>query len=92
MGRWRGEAKKVTAGDVAGVMEYSQPPPPKPSLTHTRTRAHAEVIKIDREAKKVRAREVVTGKEYDQPYDHLVLSLGAFPARPPLPGLPPPTP
>ena len=32
-------------------------------------------------------RELATGREYDQPYDSLVLSTGASPLRPPIPGI-----
>jgi NADPH-dependent 2,4-dienoyl-CoA reductase/sulfur reductase-like enzyme len=44
------------------------------------------VIAINRETRTVRVRPVV-GDEYDQAYDHLVLSPGAQPIRPPLPGI-----
>jgi NADPH-dependent 2,4-dienoyl-CoA reductase/sulfur reductase-like enzyme/peroxiredoxin family protein/rhodanese-related sulfurtransferase/TusA-related sulfurtransferase len=46
-----------------------------------------EVISIDRGAKKVRVREVKTGREYDESYDKLLLSPGAEPLRPPIPGI-----
>ena len=49
-------------------------------------RIRTEVIKIDRAAKTVTARDLTTGKEYEQPYDHLILSLGSSPFRPPIPG------
>ncbi len=49
-------------------------------------RTKTEVIRIDRAAKEVIAREVDTGKEYAQPYDALILSPGAEPVRPPLEG------
>jgi NADPH-dependent 2,4-dienoyl-CoA reductase/sulfur reductase-like enzyme len=52
-------------------------------------RTRTEVIKIDRAGKKVTARDLSTGKEYEQAYDHLILSLGASPFRPPIPGLVP---
>jgi NADPH-dependent 2,4-dienoyl-CoA reductase/sulfur reductase-like enzyme/rhodanese-related sulfurtransferase len=44
------------------------------------------VIAIDRDAGTVRVKPVV-GDEYDLAYDHLVLSPGAQPVRPPLPGI-----
>jgi NADPH-dependent 2,4-dienoyl-CoA reductase/sulfur reductase-like enzyme len=49
-------------------------------------RTRTEVIKINCAAKTVTARNLSDGKEYDQPYDHLILSLGASPFRPPIPG------
>ena len=49
-------------------------------------RTRTEVIKIDCAAKIVTVRCLSDGKEYDEPYDHLILSLGAAPFRPPIPG------
>jgi len=46
-----------------------------------------EVLGIDRAAHVVRVRERVTGREYDEPYDKLILATGATPIRPPLPGI-----
>jgi NADPH-dependent 2,4-dienoyl-CoA reductase/sulfur reductase-like enzyme/peroxiredoxin family protein/TusA-related sulfurtransferase/rhodanese-related sulfurtransferase len=45
-----------------------------------------EIIKIDREAKEVIAREIDTGKEYARPYDKLILSPGATPFVPEMEG------
>jgi NADPH-dependent 2,4-dienoyl-CoA reductase/sulfur reductase-like enzyme/rhodanese-related sulfurtransferase len=50
-------------------------------------RVRTEVIAIDRAARCVRARDVDTGRQYEQPYDALILSTGASPLRPPLPGI-----
>ena len=50
-------------------------------------RVLTEVMKIDRTHHLVRARDLVRGQEYDQPYDALVLSIGAAPLRPPIPGI-----
>jgi len=50
-------------------------------------RVKSEVTKIDRKAKSVTVREVGSGKEYQHPYDHLILSLGAMPFKPPIPGI-----
>jgi NADPH-dependent 2,4-dienoyl-CoA reductase/sulfur reductase-like enzyme/rhodanese-related sulfurtransferase len=50
-------------------------------------RVLTEVIAIDRAARRVKVREVPTGKEYEQPYDALVLSTGAAPVKPDVPGL-----
>lgn len=50
-------------------------------------RTTTEVVTIDREQKKVKARNLKTGVEYEELYDKLVLSPGAEPVRPPLPGI-----
>ena len=50
-------------------------------------RVLTEVVAIDRAARQVRVREVQSGKEYEQPYDELVLSTGAAPVHPNVPGL-----
>ncbi len=50
-------------------------------------RVRTSVEAIDRSAKKVRARDLVTGQEYEESYDKLILAPGAAPIRPPLPGL-----
>lgn len=47
----------------------------------------SEVIRINREAKTVTIRNVDTGEEYDESYDHLILSPGAKPIRPNIKGL-----
>ncbi len=44
------------------------------------------VTKIDREAKEVEVRDDAQGRTYREPYDKLVLCLGAEPMRPPIPG------
>ena len=45
-------------------------------------RINNEVCAIDRAAKKVRVRNVLTGEEYEEAYDELVLSPGSSPIRP----------
>ncbi len=50
-------------------------------------RSHTEAIAIDRKAKTVRLRDLVTNDEYDETYDKLLLSPGAEPIRPKLPGI-----
>ncbi len=50
-------------------------------------RIKTEVIRIDRSAKCIRVRELETGLEYDEAYDALVLSTGASPLKPPIPGI-----
>ena len=50
-------------------------------------RVLTEVISIDRTAREVRVRELTSGREYTQGYDSLVLSTGAAPLKPPIPGI-----
>lgn len=51
------------------------------------TRVLSEVIAIYRAEKKVEIKNIVTGETYFEHYDKLVLSPGADPVRPPLPGI-----
>ncbi|MEP6672871.1 MAG: FAD-dependent oxidoreductase, partial [Chthoniobacter sp.] len=50
-------------------------------------RIKTEVIGIDRTARRIQVRESETGREYEQSYDALILSTGASPLRPPIPGI-----
>ncbi len=50
-----------------------------------RTRSSVEVI--DRTARKVRVRDLASGREYEETYDKLILAPGAAPLRPPIPGI-----
>lgn len=50
-------------------------------------RSRTEAIAIDRAAKVVRLRDLASGDEYDESYDKLLLSPGAEPLRPRLPGI-----
>ncbi len=50
-------------------------------------RVRTEAVSIDREAATVRLRNLATGEETDESYDALVLSTGAAPLRPPIPGI-----
>lgn len=47
----------------------------------------SEVVRIDREAKTVTVRKTDTGEEYEESYDNLVLSPGASPLKPNIPGI-----
>jgi NADPH-dependent 2,4-dienoyl-CoA reductase/sulfur reductase-like enzyme/peroxiredoxin family protein/TusA-related sulfurtransferase/rhodanese-related sulfurtransferase len=49
-------------------------------------RTLTEAVGIDSEAKVVHLRNLATGEEYDESYDSLILSPGAAPVAPPLPG------
>lgn len=50
-------------------------------------RTLSEVISIDRAGKEVTVKDLRTGNTYTEEYDKLVLSPGAEPVRPPLPGI-----
>ena len=50
-------------------------------------RVWSSVEGIDRAAKKVRVRNLVSGREYQESYDKLILAPGAAPLRPPIPGI-----
>jgi NADPH-dependent 2,4-dienoyl-CoA reductase/sulfur reductase-like enzyme/rhodanese-related sulfurtransferase len=63
----------------------------KPQLLRERfrldVRTRSSVEAIDRQGKKVRVKELDTGREYDEAYDALILAPGAAPLRPPIPGI-----
>jgi len=50
-------------------------------------RIRSEVLAIDRHLKQVRVSNLSTGEQYVEEYDKLILSPGASPLRPPLPGM-----
>ncbi len=50
-------------------------------------RVRTEAVRIDREKKEIQARNLDDGSAYSIPYDSLILSPGAEPFRPPIPGL-----
>ena len=50
-----------------------------------RTRSNVEAI--DRVARTIRVKNLVTGREYEESFDKLILATGAAPFRPPLPGM-----
>ena len=52
-----------------------------------RVRTGHEVTAVHVREKTVTVRELATGKEWDEPYDKLLLSPGAKPVRPALPGI-----
>jgi NADPH-dependent 2,4-dienoyl-CoA reductase/sulfur reductase-like enzyme/rhodanese-related sulfurtransferase len=62
-----------------------------PKAMHRRfnieVRTLSEVIRIIPEAKEVEVRNYQTGEVYRESYDHLVLSPGAAPVVPPIPGV-----
>ncbi len=50
-------------------------------------RVRHEARALNRADRTVRVRDLVSGREYDEPYDALILATGAVPVRPPIPGL-----
>ncbi|GAA2564912.1 CoA-disulfide reductase [Winogradskya consettensis] len=50
-------------------------------------RVQSEVLAIDRDRRTVRVRDLTLGREYEETYDRLVLSPGAVPIVPELPGI-----
>ncbi len=62
-----------------------------PASLHARfrldVRVASEVLSINRNRKSVQVKEQVTGKEYELSYDKLILSPGASPIVPPIPGV-----
>lgn len=50
-------------------------------------RVNSEVISINREKKSITVRDLLTGQEYDENYDKLILSPGARPIVPKIPGI-----
>ncbi len=50
-------------------------------------RVKSEVISIDREKRTVSVRNIETGEDYMENYDSLILSPGAQPVKPPIPGI-----
>lgn len=62
-----------------------------PKSLHSRfnldVRVNSEVVSIDREAKVVNVRELANDREYALPYDALIISTGAAPLTPPIPGI-----
>ncbi|HCU57293.1 MAG TPA: CoA-disulfide reductase [Anaerolineaceae bacterium] len=51
------------------------------------SRVRHEALKIDRKKKSVTVRDLDSGRTYEETYDKLVLSPGAAPVVPPLPGV-----
>jgi NADPH-dependent 2,4-dienoyl-CoA reductase/sulfur reductase-like enzyme/rhodanese-related sulfurtransferase len=50
-------------------------------------RVHHEVVAIDAKAKVISVRETTTERTYEESYDELILSVGAAPIRPNVPGI-----
>lgn len=50
-------------------------------------RTNSEVVNIDRDKKEVTVKNSLTGEEYTENYDKLILSMGAKPIVPKIPGI-----
>lgn len=50
-------------------------------------RTRQEVLSIDRDNRSVAVRNLETGETYTESYDRLIISTGASPFRPPIPGI-----
>jgi NADPH-dependent 2,4-dienoyl-CoA reductase/sulfur reductase-like enzyme/peroxiredoxin family protein/rhodanese-related sulfurtransferase/TusA-related sulfurtransferase len=77
------------AGDVINERErlFVMTPEKFKAWLAVDVRVKTEVISIDREAKTIRVRDLVSGRESAENYDYLVLSPGAYPIKPPIPGI-----
>jgi len=69
-----------------GVMVVSTPEHFKRRF-NVDVRIRSEVTGIDTRNKRVQVTDLVTGKEYSEPYDSIILSPGAKPVVPPLPSI-----
>jgi NADPH-dependent 2,4-dienoyl-CoA reductase/sulfur reductase-like enzyme/peroxiredoxin family protein/rhodanese-related sulfurtransferase/TusA-related sulfurtransferase len=56
-------------------------------MLNIEARVKHEVLRVNRAVKTVTVRDLTTGREYEEAYDRLVLSPGAAPIIPPLPGV-----
>jgi NADPH-dependent 2,4-dienoyl-CoA reductase/sulfur reductase-like enzyme/rhodanese-related sulfurtransferase len=63
----------------------------KPEMLRSRfqldVRTQSSVEAIDRTAKRVRVRDLASGRGYEEAYDKLILATGAAPFRPSIPGI-----
>lgn len=57
------------------------------SLMNIDARTLSEAVSINRKTKTVKIRDLRTNQEYEESYDKLVLSPGAYPIKPPIEGI-----
>ena len=57
------------------------------NLLNVEARIHSDVIAIDRIAKRITVRDLLSNREYTESYDKLVLSPGSAPIKPRIPGI-----
>ncbi|MFK7852280.1 MAG: FAD-dependent oxidoreductase [Akkermansiaceae bacterium] len=75
-------------GEIAERSELAvQTPESLRNLLNLKVRTLTEAVSIDPNAKEVKLRDVRDGTESSITYDHLILSPGASPLRPPLTGI-----
>ena len=72
---------------LSGIVENSQDlvlmsPEKFKKQYNIEARVNSEVVRIDRDSKKVTVRDLTNGEEYEEAYDKLVLSPGASPILP----------
>jgi NADPH-dependent 2,4-dienoyl-CoA reductase/sulfur reductase-like enzyme/rhodanese-related sulfurtransferase len=66
---------------------FVQTPEKFKEVINVDVRVRTEVIRINRDQKTVTVRDLERGEEWDESYDKLVLSPGAEPVKPPIPGI-----
>ena len=66
---------------------FVQTPEKFRAVLNVDVRLRTEVVGIDRREKVVEVRDLTSGAGYTESYDKLVLSPGANPVRPPIPGI-----
>jgi NADPH-dependent 2,4-dienoyl-CoA reductase/sulfur reductase-like enzyme len=74
-------------GAVATEAELVSRTPEQHRANDIDVRTRTEVVAVDLAARTVRARDLVEGREYDEPFDSLVYATGSVPMRPPVPGI-----
>ena len=76
-------------GDTISERErlFVQTPESFNGILNVNVKTSHEVLRINREAKTVTVKDLSSGKTYDDGYDKLVLSPGAEPIKPPIPGI-----
>jgi len=76
-------------GDVINERDrlFLQTPESFKARLNVDVRVDSEVLAIDRKAKLVKVVNLKTGEEYSESYDKLLLSPGAEPVKPPIPGI-----
>jgi NADPH-dependent 2,4-dienoyl-CoA reductase/sulfur reductase-like enzyme/rhodanese-related sulfurtransferase len=72
---------------LSGIVENSQDlvlmsPEKFKKQYNIEARVNSEVVRIDRDSKKITVRDLTTGEDYEEAYDKLVLSPGASPILP----------
>jgi NADPH-dependent 2,4-dienoyl-CoA reductase/sulfur reductase-like enzyme/rhodanese-related sulfurtransferase len=75
-------------GEIAGKERLLVQSPEKlRAVFNLDVRVNSEVLALDRPNKQIEVRERLTGRTYRERYDDLILSTGAAPLVPPIPGI-----